>query len=500
MTREDKIKHLLAHPEELLLKKPFTRGSADFCVEDCNDGRSELATSRVAVSPPKIRKRVVSQARFAKELDPDSHEVMFDGNLPSICVKLQSGGYHEIIFKRMGLPFQKRIREKQTLSLCGNPILHTLRGSNPADADKSNFAVIKEYWTDRNQDGMVTKAVYTQLGYGDAGLLYYHNSKGEIKSRLISYEDGYVIIPHNDDNGERLMECVYYEDAEGIEHIDCYTDDTLYLVDNNGGWGVKSKKKHGFKEIPLATKRGDVAWNDVQSLIDVYEILYNIYLVIQKRHGWGILYIKGRINEQVKKLAGSIVLQDTSHDGTGSAEFKTPPSPQGILDTLQSLLEQIQYGSSTTFILPKDVKSSGDVSALAIMLTQELDIEGATNKVIEWQNFIDKCKRLFVHGLAKELVNKGEIPDAVTAFSRLKIGSRFKIWRPFNETEYNQMLATLKGAGILSKKTAIEKNTMSQPDEEQRISIEEEEARKLQQQINKNSKATEEIIVKNNEE
>ena len=162
-------------------------------------------------------------------------------------------------------------------------------------------------------------------------------------------------------------------------------------------------------------------------------------------------------------------LNGTSLEGNGSAEFKVPPTPQGVLDLLQSLWEQIQIGSSTTFMLPKDVKSSGDISALAIMLTQSLDIEGAEQSVIEWQNFISKMQRLFVEGLAKELVNKGINPNAVTEFKKLRIGAKMKIWRPFNEAEYNQMLATLKGAGIISTKTAVEKNTISTPDELTRL-------------------------------
>ena len=83
-----------------------------------------------------------------------------------------------------------------------------MHGANPSDADKKNFDLIKEYWEDRNMDGWRTKAVDTQLGTGDAGLLFYHNRTGDIKCRLLSYEDGYVIISHNDDNGERLLECV----------------------------------------------------------------------------------------------------------------------------------------------------------------------------------------------------------------------------------------------------------------------------------------------------
>ena len=471
------VEYLLSHPDELLKKKPFFRGSSSFAVDDETDGEDILVTGKVRVQTPSINKIIVSQSRFLKELDPNSHEVMFDENLPSVCVKLNDGSYREIKFKRMGIPYQQRIREKQTLCLCGNNTIFTLRGATPTDKDKANFDMIKEYWTDRNMDGWRTKAVYTQKGLGDAGLLFYYNRKGEIRCRLISYEDGYVIISHSDDNGERLLECIYYRDENNAECIDCYDDTFIYrLRQGENGW-VRTAEKHGFSEIPFATKRGDVAWNDVQSEIEMYETHYNLFIVIQKRHGWGILYIKGRFKENAQQIAGNIVLNDTSIDGNGSAEFKTAPSPTGIIDTLQSLEEQIQKGSSTTFLLPKDVKSSGDISALAIMLTQSLDIEGANNGVIKWQNFIDKMVRLFVEGLAKELVNKGINPNAVTEFAKLRIGAKLKVWRPFNESEYNQMLATMKGAGIISTKTAVESNTVSAPDEIARIHNEIEEAK-----------------------
>lgn len=471
------VEYLLSHPDELLKKKPFFRGSSSFAVDDMMDGEDTFMTNKIRVQTPSINKTAISQSRFLKELDPDSHEVMFDENLPTVTVKLESGGSRTVKMKRMGIPYQQRIREKQTLCLCGNSTIFTMRGANPADRDKDNFNMIKEYWTDRNMDGWRTKAVYTQKGMGDAGILYYYNRKGEIRCRLISYEDGYVIVSHSDDNGERLLECIYYRDENNAECIDCYDDTYIYrLRQGENGW-ERTAEKHGFSEIPLATKRGDVAWNAVQSVIEMYELMYNLFICIQKRHGWGILYIRGRFKENAQQIAGSIILNDTSIDGNGSADFKTPPSPNGIIDTLQSLEEQIQKGSSTTFLLPKDVKSSGDISALAIMLTQSLDIEGANNGVIEWQNFIDKMVRLFVEGLAKELVNKGINPNAVTEFAKLRIGARLKVWRPFNEAEYNQMLATMKGAGIISTKTAVESNTISAPDELARIHKELEDAK-----------------------
>lgn len=502
MTREEKKLYLLRNVDALLQKKPFFRGSDTSSTNDGSDGQSATITETRSVRLPKISKTVVSQEKFLKELDPMSHEVLFDNNLPSICVRLENGGYQEIKFQRTALALQEQILASHVIYLCGNPCVLSLRGGKPTDKDKNNYSTIKEYWVDRNMDGWRTKAVRAQLSTGDAGLLFYYDYRGRIKCRLLSYEDGYVIISHNDNNGDRLLESVYYADNNGVEYIDSYDDKYMYRMRNSGdaanedGWIREAPVEHGFSEIPLCTKRGNVAWNNGQSLIEIYEIIYNVFFVIQKRNGWGILYIKGNLSETTKKLAGNIILEDKSMDGNGSAEFKAPPSPQGMLDSLQDLFEKIQINTSCTFLLPKDVKSSGDISALAITLTRDLDLKNAQQGVIEWQNFADKMMRLFKEGLAKELVKSGENPNAVTEFAKLRVSCKFKIWQPFSATEYNNMLISLNRAGLLSTKTAVEKNTESVPDEEQRIVKEKQENQNLSEgQQGTNGKVTEQIDV-----
>ena len=150
---------------------------------------------------------------------------------------------------------------------------------------------------------------------------------------------------------------------------------------------------------------------------------------------------------------------------------------------MNTLFDNIQLGSSTTFLLPKDIKFSGDISGIAIQLTQNLDINNALLGVIEWQNVADKMVRLFKYGLAKELVDKNINRQAITEFQDLNINAKFKVWRPMNDYEYNQMLTLLVSSGILSKRTGTEKNTESTPDEEIRLQTQrEEEAQRLQQQ------------------
>lgn len=484
MTRTERAQYLMAHPDVLLQKKPFFRGAETSAPIDMAEGVAVDTSRTRRVYPPKIRKKIVTQDRFLKELDPMSHDVLFDDNLPSICMKMSDGSYYDIKFKRTSIALQQQIANSHTIYLCGNRMTLSLRGAYPDEVDRANYSMLKEYWVDRNMDGWRTKAVYAQKTQGDCGLLFYYDYLGRIKCRLLCYEDGYVIVSHNDENGDRLLECVYYTDEDGVENIECYDDTYKYSlhaardgeIADEDGWIREAPVAHGFEEIPLATKRGNVAWNEAESLIEIYEVIYNIFHVIQKRNGWGIIYIRGNINDKMKKIAGNVVLQDNTIDGNGDVKSVAAPSPSGMLDSLQDLFEKIQINSSCTFLLPKDVKSSGDISGLAITLTRDLDLKNAQRGVIEWQNFADKMMRLFKYGLSKELVQKGINPRAFTEFSRLRVSARFKIWQPFSKTEYNNMLISMKQAGIISEKTAVEKNTESEPDELQRIEKEKEDA------------------------
>lgn len=485
MDYRDQIANLLANPEKLKQKRPFTRG---FDLRSISHLPSFVdLNSKVDASLPNFRQETITQEQLMFELDENSHSVLYDDNIPSICIKTKDGGYSDIQFTKMSIPFQKMIKNKQLLHLTGHKMVFTLVDTEPSEQQHKDFITFKQYWDLRNQDGMKNKMVDTQLSYGDAGLLYYFDYKGRIKSRILSYKDGYVLCPHNDDNGDRILECVYYS-RDNVEYIDSYDDEyfTRHQRDTSAdnveesGWQMVRHEKHGFNEIPLITKRGDVPWNSVQTIITSYEILYNVYNAINRRMGWGLLYVKGKFKDTAQKIAGSVILNDTSLEGKGDAKFLTPPSPQGTLEILQALFDTIQLGSSTTFVLPKDVKMSGDISGIAIQLTQSRDIENAMQKVIEWQNVADKMVRLFKFGLSQELVNKGEQKTAITDFENLDINAKFKVWKPMSETEYNQMLVTLAGAGLLSKETGIQKNTESTPDELMRVNKEKEEA--LQQQ------------------
>ena len=489
MNYKEQIKELLSDPIKLKQKKPFTRG-ADTNVESGHGGVHTVNIGdTMEANLPNYRRYVVSQEQFLKELDPRCHDVLFNENLPSICVKMKRGGFQEIKFERMAIAFQKLIKSIQLIYLTAHKMDFTMNETEPTDEQSKRFVKLKQMWKKRNQDGIRNKMVDTQMSCGDAGLLYYFDYKGQIKSRVLSYADGYVLCPHNDDNGDRILESVYYV-KDDIEYIDSYDDKFMYRYklitgnDKKAEWVLEKPVQHGFPEIPLITKRGDVPWNDVQSIIDSYEEQYNVFNAIQRRFGWGIFYIKGKFKDNGQKIAGNVVLNDTSLEGKGDAKFLTPPTPQNTIEYLKQLLSTIQLGSQTTFVLPEDIKMTGDVSGLAVQVTKELDIQHAMQNVIEWQNVADKMLRLFKFGLSVELVNNEDDKTAVTDFDNLNVTAQFKIWRPFNEYEFNQMLTTLTGAGILSRESGTELNTVAMPDEKSRVKkqVEEEERKAKEKQ------------------
>lgn len=488
------VEALLAQPQYLLKKPPFFRGLKRNGIENT---AAVPQTGTVTVSLPDLQRYTVSQDRFARELDVYAHDVLFDENLPSITVKLKDGGYLDIKQTRMGVPFQVLIRDKQVRHLCVNKIAHTLLNTEPTEKQQKNFIRYKQGWDAKNQEGYKTKLVQDQKSWADAGLLYFMGEDGKLHNKSINYGDGYVIISHKNDYGKHILECLYYcvEDYEGNKtiYLDCYDDEKLTRFtqtidaqgfDSDNDWVRHAPVIHGFSENPLITKRGEVAWNRGQTAIETYEVLYNVFNVIQKKHGWGIIYVKGKFNQNAQRLAGNVILNDTTMDANADAKILDPAKVDGIIETLKSLKETIMISCGTTFILPEDIKISGDASGLAIEMTQELDMATAQDGVIEWQNVANKMARLFKEGLAMELVNTGENANAVTEFKGLSIQSEFRVWKPKSEEAHNQMLTALyqSGNGGISRQTYVEANTISAPDEMARIKKEHEEKIREQQE------------------
>ena len=169
--------------KELLRKKPFTRGGT---IKPTTSGGYRNGVSlgtKVTAKHSTMRRTVVSQDQYMAELDPYMHTVLFDENIPSICVKTAENGAMEIKFVKSAFPFQQCIMEKQTLHMACLPMKFTLSDKKPTDSMQEDFVTFKHYWDLRNQDGMKVKMV--QGFYFDKPL-----PKEEFEARLL--QNGYL--------------------------------------------------------------------------------------------------------------------------------------------------------------------------------------------------------------------------------------------------------------------------------------------------------------------
>lgn len=493
------IEALLSQPENLLKKKPFFREITDMGGAPMSGmlsvGTISL-TGTVTATLPNIRKQIITQGQAWEELNVNSHKVLFDDNIPSFTVKLKKDGYLEINQYRIPVPFQEIILNKQVRHLCVNTMEHTMLNTDPSEKQQKNFIRYKQGWDEKNMEGAKTKLVKTQKSFFDAGLLFFMSEDHKICTKNINFDDGYVIITHKNDAGKHILECIYYAvtDYEGntTTYIDCYDDEymtrlTTTTADGGSatesGWIRHEPVRHGFSECPLVTKRGDVAWGRGQKAIESYEALYNTILVIYKKFGRGIIYVKGKFNQNAKTIAANVVLNDTSMDENADAKVLEMPVPQQAIDMLKFMEHTIQKATGTTFVLPEDIKISGDTSGLAVELTQELDMATAQDGVSEWQNVANKMSRLFKEGLAMELVHSGENPTALTDYAELRIQSKFRVWKPKSEEAHNQMCSTVFASGGISQQTYVEKNTLSAPDEMARIQKEKQQQMEEEQKL-----------------
>lgn len=446
--------------KEMLLKEPFKRGVSSFKIFDgtpVNPGEMKEA------SLPRTMYKVVSQDRFLKEYDPFSHDVLTDENIPTIVAKLQDNQYYEVKNIRMSLPYQKKIVEKQILYLCGKQKQFTLINPSPTDAEKALFSEIKASWLNKNMEQITAKLFENQKIVGDSALIHFFDEEGKYGCKVFSYKDGYVLLPKYDAFGRMEQFSLYYRDKDGKERLDIYDKENLVRCTLEKGNVVESSVyAHGFLEIPITYIRGDVAWDNSQSLIEVLEILYNIYTVIMKRHGWGMLYIKGNVEDRMKKVAGSVILKDSSPENNGDAKYLAAPTPEGMQNLLSDLHNRIQLMCGVVFLLPEDVRVGGDISGSAMKTMMSSAYERALTDAINYDEALDSVARLFIYGYGVE--NK-----KVTDVNMLTIRADFDIWFPQSDSDIINNIVSLKDRNLISTQTGTEISPYSSHDETERI-------------------------------
>lgn len=457
-------KELLLDPAKLLFKKPFVRGVNDEYIRIYN--QDTFDDDALVAQIPSFTGRTISQAQYLLELDPNSHAIMFNTDLPRLSSNPQAT-WDEANPYRASFSLQAEILAQQVEYVNTKGMKFTMLNTFPTDEIHNTFIDIKDEWVSRNMDINKARLFEEQKTVGDAAMLFYYNAKKQCSSRILSYRGGYQLIPLYDENEDMIAFSVYYK-SNKIEKLDTYDEKYIYKFELTEGenkessWNILSRTSHGFDSIPIVYKRGEVAWERGQVLIDIYELLYNIYMIVEKKVGFPLLYIIGKPTLE-KRSDTAVMLKDASSaDMKSDAKFLNPQEPAGFQNLLTDLFKKIQICTSSILLAADEIKITADISGIALKMLRSASYQKAQKDIREYDDAADTMIRLFKDGVSKEL-------GVYTSWNLCKVRAEYELYEPQSETEFVNRLITQKQSGIISGETATNLSPDAQPDEKHRI-------------------------------
>lgn len=459
---------LLNDPELIInTKKQFERG-----MYPVYHGAAGYLGDYGSARLPLRRTLKIPQDVFLDEYDTYSHMInspfTLDDKKVITLYKDANGNEQErtsyVPVTRLTFPLQKIIALKQLTHLTGNGLNLTLTNTDQTDEDKLNFVKIKQQWTSKNMDVALFKSVQSQLITGDGALLMYWDENKQLDWHVYSWKDGYCLLPSYDEYGKLILFSLYYTEPLGdkaVTRLDVWDETYAYKYESaDSSWKQISKEQHGFKMVPFCYRMGDVAWNDVQQLIEQLELHASIWAESERYYIDPILFLKGEVDILPKRDTGGKAIQGT--DENSDAKLLQQDESKNIINLTDFLLKEIFRGSCTISFSPQDVKTSGDLPGITVKLLFSAAVEKAISAAKEWDDFVDRMVSLFIYAIG--------IEERLPAnFNRLKIRGEIIPYIPQNTTELINQINTSKQAETISQETAAELNPLSAADEYMRL-------------------------------
>lgn len=500
-TRAEGVKRInnvasAATMRDLLTKKPFVR-----IMPDGHYSHGERWTEVVEEpdTTDYLRRKIVTQEDFVRELDPCGHLINDREYYHDIWRKNSEDGkwYLEEV-PRYAFAFQQVILIKHLTHLCGNDIQFELADKRDDDESRRVFNAFKRGWADKNMEVAWYRLAKSVKATGDGAFVGYLDN-GKFGWKSLSFLDGDRLYPHYDlktgklsvfarsysnydENGRVIKRYVdvwdnkyYYRYSASGEENSSLTErfkNALKSVFNVGGYTLDTQEEHGFDRIPVAYQRDDwgPCWTFAQETTDNYEMAFS--RLAQNNHDFGlpIMYVKGEGSEEVSK-------EDMSHaskvfflPSDGDMGFLQKQDASNAYKIELDTLEKQIYTQSFT-VKPPELKS-GDLPGVAIKLLYSPAVEKAMADANEYDEAVDAMVDIFTFGYGVE-------SEMRLKFNSVEIAHYVKPYVHQNETEQTNNLAMQVQNGFLSKQTASEKSTYATPQEWDRILKEKKEERQM---------------------
>lgn len=468
----------------LLTKKPFTR-----IMPDSTDlGHLIEEPMETPVKRDRLRRKIVTQEQFLRELDPAGHAINDHSLYPDVWQKNEDDGKWYIQeIPRYAFSFQQIILIKHLTHLCGNDIQFELSDKKVSDEATRVFGEFKNGWANKNMEVAWYQLAKSVKATGDGAFVGFMDN-GKFGWRVFSFLNGDRLYPHYDMRTGKMNTlartyCNYGDDGTVIKrYIDVWDDEkyyrfvadgdavsvfdkakrAVYNLFNIDGYKLEEETPHGFDSIPVAYMRDDngPCWTFSQETIEHYEHAFSNLAHSNHDFGLPIMYVRGEGSEVIAaedmSYASKIMFLPTD----GEAGFLNRQDASNAYKAELDKLEESIYKQSFAVKTPE--LKSGDTPGVALKIMYSDAIEKAMSDSQEYDSCIDKMVEIYSWGYGIESENR-------LAFMTTNIRHYIEAYVHCNLTEQTQNLNTAVLGGFLSRQTASEKSYYATPQEWERI-------------------------------
>ena len=482
---------------DILTKKPFTRILPD---GHYDHGYVLNDPSEMTVTRDSIRRKIVTQEDFLRELDPAGHLINDKELFPDIWQKNEDDGKWYIQeIPRYAFSYQQIILVKHLTHLCGNDIQFELADKKVSEETTEVFNAFRNGWANKNMEVAWYQLAKSVKATGDGAFVGYLD-KGEFGWKVLSFLNGDKLFPHYDLKTGKLSTfartyCNYSEDGSVTKrYIDVWDDTNYYRFVADGdptsllekaknvilklfsanGYKLEWMEAHGFDSIPVAYMRDDngPCWTFSEETIENYEIAFSNLAHSNHDFGLPIMYVKGEGSEEVTTNDMSYASKIMILPSDGEIGFLNRQDASNAYKAELDKLEENIYKQSFAVKTPE--LKSGDTPGVALKIMYSDAFEKAMNDANEYDGCVDKMIDIFSWGYGIEAMMR-------LSFINTNIRHYIEPYVHANYTEITTNLNTAVIGGFLSKQTASEKLPYSTPQEWERIQAEkkEEQAQEL---------------------
>jgi len=481
---------------ELLTKKPFTRILPD---GHYDHGYTFGEVREMQPVPDKLRRKIVTQEDFMRELDPAGHLINDRELYPDVWQKNEEDGKWYIQeIPRYAFSYQQIILIKHLTHLCGNDIQFELTDKSVNENTQKVFNEHRNGWANKNMEVAWYQLAKSVKATGDGAFVGFLD-KGKFEWKVLSFLNGDKLYPHYDLRTGKLNTLArtysnYAEDGSVTKrYIDVWDDEYYYrfvadgdptsLLDKAkqavfklfsvGGYKLEWAERHGFDSIPVSYMRDDngPCWTFSEETIEHYELAFSNLAHSNHDFGLPIMYVKGEGSEEVTtndmSYASKIMILPSDGEIGFLNRQDASNAYKGELDKLEDSIYKQSFAVKTPEL------KSGDTPGVALKIMYSDAYEKAMTDAHEYDGAIDKMIEIFNWGFGIESEKR-------LSFINTNIRHYIEPYIHVNFSELTQNLNVAVLGGFLSKQTASEKLPYATPQEWDRILREKHEEEKQQ--------------------